>query len=351
MIGLLRRESTMDRSKDNPEKHVSPQGIMDMASAFYDSCVLFTASDLGIFAKLSELGKADSETIADTCGLNKRATRLLLDACAALGVLLKEGSSYSNTPETEAFLVPGSPADLSRAIRYNRDVYAAWGKLAEFLKTGQPAEHPGIHLGKDPERTRTFVLSMHSRALGIGQAALPFLDVSRRKKLLDVGGGPGTYSMLIARRNPHIECTVLDLPEVVRVADELIQADKMQDRVKTLAGDYHTLIFPGNNEVVNFFGVLHQESADSILALLKKAYNAMVSGGIIYILDMMTDATRTRPKFSSLFAVNMALTAQHGWVFSDTDLESWLREAGFAEFACRPLPPPMPHWLASARKP
>jgi SAM-dependent methyltransferase len=336
---------------EKSKKAISPLGIMDMASAFYDSCVLFTASDLGIFAKLSELGRADSDIIAGKCGLNRRATRLLLDACAALGLLLKEGSLYSNAPETEAFLVPGSPADLSRAIRYNRDVYPAWGKLGEFLRTGEPVERPEIHLGEDPERTRTFVLSMHSRALGIGRAVLPFLDLSGRKKLLDVGGGPGTYSMLIARRNPEIECTVLDLPEVVRVADELIQAEKMQDRVKTLAGDYHALTFPSHNDVVNFFGVLHQESENFIISLLRKAHNAMVSGGIIHVLDMMTDATRTRPKFSSLFAVNMGLTAQHGWVFSDTDLKSWLSEAGFAEFACRPLPPPMPHWLVSARRP
>jgi SAM-dependent methyltransferase len=340
-----------------PNKHVekdkkglSPRSIMEMASAFYDSCILFAASDLGIFARLSEIKEADSETTADRCRLNRRATRLLLDACAALGLILKNGPSYSNTPETEAFLVPSSPTDLSRAIRYNRDVYSLWGRLSEFLRTGRPVERPEIHLGEDPERTRTFVLSMHSRALGIGRAVLPYLDLSGKKKLLDVGGGPGTYSILIAQRSSEIECTILDLPEVVRVAEELIQAEKMQDRVKTFAGDYHTTAFPGCNDVVNFFGVLHQESEESIVSLLRKAYDSMVSGGIIYVLDMMTDATRTKPKFSSLFAVNMALTTQHGWVFSDKDMESWMSETGFTEFTCRPLPPPMPHWLVSARK-
>ena len=341
----------MERSNDNLEKRVSPQRIMDMASAFYDSCILFTASDLGIFKRLSELGRADSSTMAEKCGLDRRATHLLLDACAALGLLIKEGDSYSNAPETAAFLVPSSPTDLSRAIRYNRDVYGSWGKLSEFLRTGKPVERPQIHLGEDPQRTRTFVLSMHSRAMGIGQAVLPYLELQGKRRLLDIGGGPGTYSMLIARKNPETGCVVLDLPEIVRVADELIQAEKMESRVKTLAGDYHTTAFPGNNDVVIFFGVLHQESADSIIALLNKAYRALVPGGIIYVLDMMTDTTRTRPKFSSLFAVNMALTAEHGWVFSNQDLESWLREAGFGDFGCRPLPPPMPHWLASARKP
>jgi hypothetical protein len=80
---------------------------MDTASAFYDSCILFTASDLGIFARVSELERADAAAIADMCGLARRATRLLMDACAALGFLLKEGDTYSNTPETATFLVPG----------------------------------------------------------------------------------------------------------------------------------------------------------------------------------------------------------------------------------------------------
>ncbi len=248
----------MEKSDNSQKKPVSPQRIMDTASAFYDSSVLLTASDLGIFARLSEVGAASTDAIADICGLNRRATRLLMDACATLGLLSKEGDSYSNTPETAAFLVPASPSDLSQAIRYNRDVYAVWGKLGEFMRTGKPVERPELHLG---------------------------------------------------------------------------------------------MVFPGHNDILIFFGVLHQESEDSIVSLLKKAYDATAPGGIIYVLDMMTDATRTQPKFSALFAVNMALTAEHGWVFSDQNLKSWLAEAGFVDFSCQPLPPPMPHWLASACKP
>jgi cyclopropane fatty-acyl-phospholipid synthase-like methyltransferase len=219
-----------------------------------------------------------------------------------------------------------------------------------MVRTGQPVERPEIHLGEDKDRTRSFVMAMHGRAMGIGRAVVPQLDLKGRKRLFDVGGGPGTYSMLIAQANPGIECTVLDLPEVVNVASELIQAGGMRDRVKTLAGDYHKAEFPSGNDAVIFFGVLHQESQESIRDLLKRACDSLVPGGIVYVLDMMTDSTRTQPKFSALFAVNMALTAHHGWVFSDGELKTWLTGAGFTNFSCRPLPPPMPHWLASATK-
>ena len=329
---------------------LKPNRIIEMTSSFFDSCVLFTASDLGVFAKLAEAGPMDATSLASVLQLDQRGTRLLLDACVALELLAKTEQIYSNTLETSVFLVPGSPGDLSGAIRYNRDVYAAWGKLDSFVKTGQPVEKPEVHLGQDSERTKTFVLSMHHRALAIGRAVLEELDLTGRKKLLDVGGGPGTYSVLIAQRYPDISCTVLDLPDVVKVAEQLIEQQGCAKQVKTLAGDYRRTAFPVDNDVINFFGMFHQESPESICALLGKAYDALKPGGIVNIMDMMTDSTHTRPKFSALFAVNMALTTENGWVFADTELSEWMEEAGFVDCSVKPLPPPMPHSFATARK-
>lgn len=330
---------------------MNPKHIIDMASAFYNSCVLFTASDLGIFDCLKNTDGSTVETIAEECNLNLRGTRLLLDGCAALNLITKNGETYTNSPETDTFLTSDSPSYLGGAIRYNRDVYQAWGQLPELVRSGEPVEKPEIHLGDDKARTRTFVLSMHGRALGIGSAVVPLLNLSGCRNLLDIGGGPGTYSVLMAQANPELNCTVIDLPGVAAVADELIQQQNMQDRVKTLPGSYHDTPFPQNMDAVIFFGVLHQESPDSIRALFTKAYLALAPGGKIYVLDMMTDHTHTQPPFSALFALNMSLTTQNGWVFADTELKAWMTETGFKNFNCSPIPPPMPHWLASAEKP
>jgi cyclopropane fatty-acyl-phospholipid synthase-like methyltransferase len=219
-----------------------------------------------------------------------------------------------------------------------------------MVKSGKPVEKPEVHLGNDEERTRTFVMSMHYRALGIGQAVIPQLELSGKRRVFDVGGGPGTYSVLMAKANPELNCKVFDLPEVVKIAGELIEKQGMTERVKTIGGDYHTDSFPEGNDVVTFFGVLHQESPESIQSLFKKAYNSLNPDGIIYVMDMMTDKTHTKPKFSALFGINMALTAGNGWVFSAEELETWLEKANFADFKINPLPPSMPHWLASARK-
>jgi ubiquinone/menaquinone biosynthesis C-methylase UbiE len=328
-----------------------PASIIELANSFCASQVLFASSDLGVFAFLSGSPDSTLEEVADGCGLDRRGGRLLLDACVAVGLLTKQDGRYRNSEQAGRFLVPGSPADLSAAIRYNRDVYPAWGKLPQFARSGKPVERPEAHLGEDRARTRDFVLAMHGRALGIGRAVVPQLKLEGRRKLLDLGGGAGTYSALIARNWPEIACTVIDLPGVLAVAEELIAEQGVRDRVKTTPGDLHSLKLPKGHDAAIFFGVLHQNSADAIVELLKRTFDALEPGGILYVMDMMTDATHAAPEFSALFAVSIALTTHDGWVFSDEQLRAWLTTAGFKGIAVAPLEPPMPHWLAEAHKP
>lgn len=329
---------------------ISPLPIMEMASAFYASAVLFSASDLGVFSFLSENGPSEVVAISEGCKLDRRGALLLLDACAALGLLLKDGDVYANSPQSAAFLVPGRPGDLSQAIRYNRDVYASWGRLSDLVRTGQPVEAPSLHLGEDDARTRAFVMAMYGRAMGIGQGVVPLLDLSRHRRIFDIGGGPAAYAILMCRANPDLHCTVMDLPPIVKIAAEIVGKHQLTDRISLLPGDYHHAAFPEDMDTITIFGVLHQESPEAITDILRRAYAVLRPGGEIIILDMMTDSTRTQPPFSALFAVNMALTTNNGWVFSSDDLEGWLAQIGFEGFSCRPLPPPMPHWLATARK-
>lgn len=328
------------------------QGIVDLASAYYGSATLFAALEVDVFGRIQARGgQANVTALAADAGADERGMRLLLDACVAVGLLTKDGALYANTEASAACLVAGSPRDLSRAIRYNRDVYPVWGRLPELVKTGRPAEAPEVHLGADPARTRAFVMAMHGRAMGIGRAVVPMLDLAGCRDVLDLAGGPGTYAVLIAQANPGVRCVTRDLPAVASIAAELVRAAGMQDRVTCLPGDYHSDTYPAASaDAVTIFGALHQESPEAIVSILRRAQVALRPGGRIFILDMMTDATHTQPAFSALFAVNMALTTRSGWVFSDEELKGWLVEAGFEACRTQVVPPPMPHWLVSARK-
>lgn len=331
---------------------ISIPEIVDLASAYYGSALLFAALDLDVFSVIHALGEAATvENVAERIHADPRGVRLLLDACVAIGLAEKEGTRYSNPPATKMTLVAGAPHDLTRAIRYNRDVYSAWGRAADFVRSGKPVEAPDIHLGEDKARTRRFVMSMHGRALGIGREVIPLLDLKGCRTVLDLAGGPGTYAVLMAEAHPHLTCVTVDLPGVSAVAAELVAESGVANRVTCRAGDYHTDAYePAQYDAVTIFGALHQESPEQIKAILSRVYVTLKPGGLLYVLDMMTDATHTAPTFSALFALNMALTTENGWVFSDEELKGWMQEAGFTALETRPVPPPMPHWLVSARK-
>ena len=340
--------------------------IVDLASAYYGSAVLFAAIDRGVFAAVEKSG--DFADIVKATDGSARGMRLLLDACVAEGLLEKDGEVYANTPAGKAALVPGGPADLTKAIRYNRDVYPAWGRLAEFAFTGRPVERPEVHLGENEERTKAFAAAMFGRAMGIGKSVIGMLkseftcvggDLSisesgesvKRFKVLDLAGGPGAYAILMCQANPGMRCVTVDLPVISAEAKGYVAQFGLSDRIECRAGDYHADEYEaGAYDVVTIFGALHQESPEQVVDILKRANRALKPGGRLLVLDMMTDATHTAPKFSALFAVNMALTTANGWVFSDEELKGWMREAGFEPDETRPVPPPMPHWLVTAVK-
>ena len=331
--------------------------IVELASAYYGSAVLFAAIDRGVFAAVEKSGTLAD--VAKATGASERGMRLLLDACVAEGLLEKNGETYFNTSAGKAALVPGGPADLTKAIRYNRDVYPTWGKLAEFAFTGKPVERPEVHLGEDAARTKAFAAAMFGRAMGIGKGVIgmvaPFLadaatrDASGAAKVLDLAGGPGAYAILMCQANPGMTCVTVDLPAISDEARGYVAQFGLSDRIECRAGNYHADEYEAEAyDVVTIFGALHQESPERIVDILRRANRALKPGGRLIVLDMMTDATHTAPKFSALFAVNMALTTENGWVFSDEELKGWMREAGFDPGETRPVPPPMPHWLVTA---
>ena len=327
----------------------SIQEIVDLASAYYGSAVLFAAIDNDVFARV-EAGEFASAAEAAL----PRGVRLLLDAGVAEGLLEKNDGVYSNTAAGRMALVPGGPADLTKAIRYNRDVYPAWGRLADFARTGKPVERPEIHLGEDPVRTKAFAASMFGRAMGIGRSVVPMVDLEASVeggeiRLLDLAGGPAAYAILLCQENPSLKCVTVDLKAISAEAAGYVERFGLRDRIECRAGDYHVDTYEkGAYDAVTIFGALHQESPAQIVDILKRAHDALKPGGRLFVLDMMTDATRTAPKFSALFAVNMALTTENGWVFSDEELKGWMREAGFRPGETRAVPPPMPHWLVTA---
>lgn len=330
---------------------MNPASIVALATSYWASMVLLTANRLGVFTILGGGARTAAE-IAERCGAHPRSMAMLLNACVAQGLLSRDGSTYRNSAEAAAFLVEGTPAYLGDALRYSDDLYAVWGRLPEAVRANAPPIRPETILGEDPEKTRNFVLGMHNRARGIAASLAASLDLSGRKHMLDVGGGPGTYSVMLLRRTPGLRATVLDLPAVAAIGRELIGASGVGDRVAVLPGDYATAPFPRDVDVVLMSGILHRETPESCQALLRKAFDALVPGGLCVASDVFfEDEAKVSPPFATLFALNMMLTSEHGSAHAITEMQDWMSRAGFIDVSVRPFPPPMPHVVITSVKP
>ena len=329
----------------------NPALLMQMGLAHRSSAVLFAALDVDVFSPLAP-GAQTAAALASALGAHLPALRLLLDACVAEGLLTADGDRYANTPLADAFLVKGRPAYSANQFKYAQNLYAAWGQLADLVRTGRPPMPPEIILGQDKAQTRAFVMAMHERARGIGSVLAHFVSLEGRRRLLDIGGGPGTYSVSLVQQTPGLRATVLDVPGVLEVTRELVDASGYADRVELVPGDYLTSAFGSGYDVALLSGMMHRETPDSCRLLLRKAFAALDPGGLAIVSDVFFDDDLKRtPPFAVYFALNMMLTSHDGSAHASTEMADWMRGEGFADVNIRELPKPNPHTLVLGIKP
>ena len=327
-----------------------PSAIVRLSTAYWDSQTLLTANRIGLFDFLAD-GARSAEEVAEALKLDPRSSGLFLRACVGLGLLTEEASRFANASVAAVFLTKRSPAFMGNAIRYSDQLYATWGCLEDALRSGKPALAAEAYLGDNPVRTRTFVQAMHERALGVARALVGILDLQGRRSMLDVGGGPGTYSVLLTERFPGLSAEVLELPGVAAVARELVAAAGASDRVTLRDGDYHSSDFGSGKDVVLMSGMFHRETEHACRGLIARSAACLEPGGLLVVSDVFTDRGGSQPTFAAMFGLNMMLTAPDGGVHADAAVQGWMADSGFRELRVVPLPPPMPHRVVLGVKP
>lgn len=328
-----------------------PARIMQLSTAYWDSQLLLTANRMNLFSLIDQ-GNHSTSDIAAAAGMAEGPAGLFLRALVSLGLLRQtDDKGFDNTPVTRAMLVSGGENYMGNSFSYADDLYSVWGELEQALRQGRPQLSPAAYLGDDSNRTRHFVYAMHDRALGTARTLVDLVDLGGRKRLLDVGGGPGTYAALFVRRYPQLDARVLELPGVAAIACEILADMGVADRVTTIAGDYYGEEFPADCDAILISGVFHRETAEGCCRLIEKARAALPAGGLLVIADVMTDASGCQPPLAALFGLNMLLTAENGGVHTDADISSWMEQAGFGSLEVQVFPPPMPHRVITGVKP
>ncbi len=150
------------------------------------------------------------------------------------------------------------------------------------------------------------------------------------RRLLDVGGGHGLYSIKFCRRYPQLSATVFDWPQALEVAREVIAAEEMGDRVSVQEGDFWVDNLGNGYNVALLFNIVHAYLPDKNTELLRKVANALHPGGLIVILDQLTGKALgpTAKAMSRLQGLNL-FNAAGGQGYAFEEIAGWLTNAGF----------------------
>lgn len=315
--------------------------IARLNGGFIESRVLHVAVKLGLFDAIAANHRTAAD-VAQALQTNPDATELLLNALVSLSLLEKTQGCFSLTDGARTYLLKTSPRYLGGMILFDSSLWEVWGRLEEALKTGAPVRAPDMFQGS-AEETERFIMAMHSlvMARGDGEIVCQSLDMSEAALLLDVGGGPGTYAIHFCRSFPKLRVTIFDLPGTLKVATKLLDPTGfLKNRIDLVSGDYTRDELPKGFDIVFLSNVIHGETGETNLVLMRKVFDALNPNGRIVIKDHIMESTLTKPKAGAVFSLQMLLTTG-GRDYSFDEVSGWLASAGFKDVKEIPLVSPL----------
>ena len=291
-----------------------------------NSRVLLTAYELDVFTALGR-GPRSAAQVARAAKADPRATDRLLSALCCLGILRKKDGRFCNTPTAARFLVRGR-TDYLAGLGHTVHLWDTWSTLTGSVRRGRSVlKAPPSRRGRD--FFVPFIAAMHARAVPQAKAVAGAIPLAKVSRVLDVGGGSGAYALAFARAKPGLRATVFDLPQVAPLTRDYIKEAGHADRVDVHVGDYYRDAFPRGNDLIFLSAIIHSCSPAEVQKLFKKCARALNPGGLIVVQEFVVDEDRTAPAFSVFFALNMLVGTPGGDAYTESEIRSWLKAAGF----------------------
>jgi SAM-dependent methyltransferase len=317
--------TTTTAATETPAREVSPEPILQLATGFMAAKHLFAANELGVFEALAD-APATLDALAARTGLTRRAARISVDAMVALGLLRRDGERYRNGPVADRYLTGRHPGDLRPLLRlWDRISYPAWESLTTALAT-EPARG---WFDLDEEQQAIASAGIEAILTGPANALAEVVDFATRQRLLDVGGGTGSWSIAALRRHPHLRGTVVELPAVAELARARIAEAGLTDRLDVVAADAFADDLPGGHDAILVANLVHYWSPADNTTLLRRIRSAAPTGARLLLADFWTDPTHTQPVQAALMAGEFAVHLRDGDVYSVDEVREWLPSAGW----------------------
>jgi len=296
---------------------------------------------------------ADAPSLAEQLGANADALQRLLDACVALGLLVKQNELYSNSLIAKTYLIRSSPHTLTGYILYSdHALYALWGNLEAAIREGTDRWEQTFggkaslfdHIFRTDEAQKDFLGGMD----GFGQLSSPAVvaafNLDRFHRLVDLGGGTGHLALAACARYPQLQATVFDLPAAILTAPEYLDRSPDGKRIELIAGNFFIDPLPAA-DLFALGRILHDWGEAKIRTLLRKVWERLPANGALLIAEKLLDDDKAGPVPALMQSLSM-LVCTEGKERTLAEYTTLLREAGFAQVEAKVTSTPLDAILA-----
>lgn len=318
------------------KKEQSPSRILDTVYAFRPARVLLTSFELGIFTAMGGSPK-ESREIAQTLGTSERATDRLMNALCGMGFLKKKGGRFLNTPLTARYLVKDRP-DYLAGLMHQVALWKTWSTLTQAVREGSSVTVRGEIGDRGSDWLEAFIEAMHMRARGQAGIVARLINLRGVRRVLDVGGGSGAFSMAFVRTKNGIQAVVFDLPQVTVLTRKFLEREGLTNSIETTDGNYETDSLGSGFDLVFLSAIIHSNSAEVNRLLFNKANDALTPEGRLVVLDHVMREDRTAPLAGAFFSLNMLVGTRAGDTYTESEIRQWMTEAGFKDIRRKSTP-------------
>jgi protein-L-isoaspartate O-methyltransferase len=306
--------------------------LMAVGHGYQRAMILFAALKLGAFRGLAS-GDCDAATLGRRIGADPGKLSILLDALAAQGLVGKKGKRYRIAQVAREYLLPG-PRSMESILLHHLDGWGDWGRLAATVRARRT-----LRGGAEGNWQENFIRGMEENARERAAAVARKISLRGGDRVLDLGGGPGTYAVAWADACPGAEITVFDTPATLRVARKILREKGASVRVRLAEGDFLEDPLGGPYDFVWISQILHAYSGSDCVKLLRRARSALVPGGRAAVQEFLLAEGKTSPPGPVFFSVHMVAVTGGGRAYTAREIAAMMKAAGFRKISAdRPDP-------------
>ncbi|MBV9388849.1 MAG: hypothetical protein JOZ78_20695 [Chroococcidiopsidaceae cyanobacterium CP_BM_ER_R8_30] len=333
---MLQQEKNTTASENMPPhlRGLPPQAVMmQMASGYWITQLIYAAAKLGI-ADLLKDGPKSCEEIAAATGTKAKPVYRVLRTLAGAGVFAEtEPGYFTLTPLAASLQSSVSGSMRAMAVFFGEEQYQAWGEILYSLRTGKSSfEHMyGVPMFKyfvdNPEPGEIYEEAMTSVSAAEKAEILKSYDFSYIKKLVEVGGGHGSFISSILKANPTMQGVLFDQPYVIEGAKDFIKEQGLTDRCELVAGNFYESV-PAGGDAYSLKHVLHGCSDEQSITILKNCHSAMVEHGKLLIVERIV-GSGPDSFLAKFLDVNMMMLVTGGCERTEIEYRKIIEASGF----------------------